>query len=293
MIPSKKPERDRPRAGWAVGSLSRRTRQRGMALSAMVGLGTLALGFLGHARAKPPETVVVANTSLPAGSLVTAHDVTVEKLPAPGVAHAVTSLRAAVGHRLAFSVAAGQPVVQADLSAAPTLQGLPSGEVAVMLPVSLASSDNVRPGDRVDVIWVGGGTTGQTTETTAPGSIIARGLRVLAVLNQNGAPAAGTGSKSGLNASTPAAVEVAAPVSEAGALAIAAASGRFWLARDPWARSQAFVPTVSPTPATPPKDTLPSSSPTASSPPISPSSSASSSSASAVQSAPPSGTPHG
>ncbi|MDA8192728.1 MAG: Flp pilus assembly protein CpaB [Thermaerobacter sp.] len=253
------PVKSRPE--WAIGSLSRRTRQRGMILSGTVGLLTLGLSFLGQAHAKPPVSIVVARHSLLAGTVVTAHDVTTESLPAPGLTHAVTSMTAVVGHTLVWPVGAGQPLVTADVAKTPLVQGLTPNEVAVMLPVSLASSDNVKPNDIVDVIWVGAGTTGQshTGPSVATGTVIARGLRVLAVLNQNGGPVQPPGS-TGINASTPATVEVAVPSYDAGQLAVAAADGHFWLALDPWAASAtpaASSSTLRATPATPPSGTFP------------------------------------
>lgn len=229
-----------PKTPWTVGSLSRRARRRGMILSGVVGLTTLGLSFVSHAQAKPPVTLVVAATNLPAGTVVTAADITTATMPAPGLPHALTTPPAVIGRRLTLPVEAGQPFVAADVAATPILQGVPAGDVAVMLPVSLASSDNVKPDDLVDVIWVGAGTTGTTAAGPAvpAGTVIARGLRVLAVLNQNGGPVQAPGS-TGINASTPATVEVAVPAYEAGQLAVAAASGRFWLALDPWSWSQA------------------------------------------------------
>ena len=246
---------------WAIGSLSRRTRKRGLLLSGLVGVAALMMSVLGHARAVAPEAVIVATQNLPAGTVMTAQDVKLTQLASPGIAHAVHTLAAVVGHRLAFTVGDGQPIVQTDVASAPLVQGLTSQEVAVMLPVSLASSDNVKPHDRVDVIWVGSGqnstASGTGSSSTAktgsqPGTVIASGLRVIAVLNSSGGPVQAPGS-TGINATTPAAVEVAVPATEVGTLAVAAASGHFWLDLDPWASStppQSVAPTLS-TPVTP------------------------------------------
>ncbi len=221
---------------WTIGSLSRRTRRRGMILSALTGLATLGFSVISHTHAARPVPVVLARLTLPAGTYVTAADLTTATLPAPGIAQAVTTPRAVIGHRLTLTVAAGQPLVRADVAATPSVHGLSPGEVALMLPVSLASSDNVKPNDRVEVIWVGANNTSAPNAgpSVPAGTVLAQGLRVLAVLNQNGGPVQPPGA-TGLNASTPAAVEVAVPASEAGRLAVAAASGRFWLAQDPWA----------------------------------------------------------
>lgn len=222
-----------PKSTWAVGSLSRRARRRGMIVSGLVGVVTLGLGLFTHAKPPPDQSVVVAATTLVPGSLITAADVSTIKVPAPGVPHAITTLGTVINRQVVYPVAAGQPLVPADLSRHPILQGIPRGDVGVMLPVSLASSDNVQPNDIVDVIWLGNsGTSGGPN--VPPGTIIASGLRVLKVLNQNGGPVQGPGA-TGIDATTPAVVEVAVPAQDAGALAVAAASGRFWLALDPWA----------------------------------------------------------
>lgn len=239
---------------WSIGSLSRRTRRRGLVLSGLVGVAALMMSVFGHARAVAPEAVIVATQNLPAGTVMTAQDVKLTQLASPGIVPAVHKLAAVVGHRLAFTVGHGQPIVPADVASAPLIQGLTSQEVAVMLPVSLASSDNVKPNDRVDVIWVGSGQNSTSSSSTAktgtqPGTVIASGLRVIAVLNSSGGPVQAPGS-TGINATTPAAVEVAVPSTEVGTLAVAAASGHFWLDLDPWA-SSTTPPSVAPTLSTP------------------------------------------
>ena len=240
------------KAPMAIPNISRRTKRRGMLLSLLVGLLTLVVGFLNspHKKLVP---MVVATMSLPAGTIVSAHDVLVTSIPAPGVSGALPTLLDIVGKKLAQPVVAHQPLMSSDLVATRVLQGLSPGEVGVMLPVSLASSDNVRPGDRVTVIWLGSGNNGASSTTTTssthshgsmssspaalpPGSVLAHGLRVLSVLNSNGGPVQSYNT-GGLNASTPASVELAVPSYEAGPIAVAADSGRFWLALAPWSTS--------------------------------------------------------
>lgn len=222
-----------------VWSLSRRTRRRGMFLSGGVGIAVLLVSLMSHGRARPPVRVVVITRALSAGSAVSAAEVTTASIPAPGLPSAISNPSTVIGRALTVGVVAHQPLLQADVSRTPMLQGLKANEVAVMLPVSLASSDNVQPSDRVDVIWLGGSNSSTSTgSATAPGTILAQGLRVLAVLNQNGAPVSPVADGNGLNASTPAVVEVAVPSGEAGTLAVAASSGRFWLALNPWAGPQ-------------------------------------------------------
>ena len=258
------------KAPLAIPNISRRTKRRGMLLSLFVGLLTLVVGFLNSPH-KKLVSMVMTNTSLPAGTIVSAHDVSVTAIPAPGVPGALPTLSDIVGKKLAQPVVAHQPLMSSDLVATRLLQGLAPGEVGVMLPVSLASSDNVRPGDRVTVIWLGSGNNG-TSSTTAssgtsgsmgsspaalpPGSVLAQGLRVLSVLNNNGGPVQSYNT-GGLNASTPASVELAVPSYEAGPIAVAADSGRFWLALTPWSTSPngavtATTPVVHQTPNQPP-----------------------------------------
>jgi Flp pilus assembly protein CpaB len=222
-------------------SLTRRTRRRGMILAGGVGFVALTLSMLSHPRSKPAVLVAVTRRSLAAGTVLNVADVMTESVLAPGLRDSL-SLKQVVGHSLAFGVAANQVLVAGDVVRTPELDGLKSNEVAVMLPVSLASSDNVQPNARVDVIWLGG--TATTSSATAPGTILATGLRVLSVLNQNGSPVTPEAAANGLNASTPAVVEVAVPQAEAGTIAVSASSGRFWLALNPWAGPQDATPGV-------------------------------------------------
>jgi len=228
----------------SMWSLTRRTRRRGMILAGVVGFAALSLSILSHPRTKPAVLVAVIRKALAAGTVLNAADVMTESVPAPGLRDSL-SPKQVVGHSLAFGVAANQVLVAGDVVRTPELDGLKSNEVAVMLPVSLASSDNVQPNDRVDVIWLGG--TATTSSATAPGTILATGLRVLSVLNQNGSPVTPEAAANGLNASTPAVVEVAVPQAEAGTIAVSASSGRFWLALNPWAGPQEVTAGVAPT----------------------------------------------
>ena len=223
-------------------SLSRRTRRRGMWLSGAVGIVVLLVSMVSHTQPKPPQSVVVTAHALSAGAVLSAWDLMKETVPAPGLAGALSHRATLIGRSLAVPMMAHQTLVRADVAHTPMMEGLKTNEVGIMLPVSLASSDNVHPNDRVNVIWLGGGNAGASGSTSAGGTVsgsaLATGLRVLSVLNQSGAPVAPAASGGGLNASTPSVVDVAVPISEAGLLATAAASGRFWLALNPWAGPQ-------------------------------------------------------
>ena len=218
-----------------IGSLTRRTRRRGMIWAGLVGLAAFSLSILSHPRPQPAVQIVVARTALAAGTVLHAADLMIESMPAPGIRHGLVP-KQALGRSLAFGVAAHQPLVAGDVARSPELAGLKSNEVAMMLPVSLASSDMVQPNDRVNVIWLGGSSA--TSSATTAGTVIATGLRVLSVLNQNGSPVTPEAAANGLNASTPAVVNVAVPQAAAGTLAVAASAGRFWLALNPWAGPQ-------------------------------------------------------
>lgn len=250
-----------PKSPLTIPNISRRTKRRGMVLSATVGIVTLGVGF-----ARSPHVVkhplVVATRTLPAGTVVSSRDIQVITLPAT-FAGAETTVSAVVGHPVSETVVKHQPIMTHDLQPVHLVDGLAPGEVGVMLPVSLASSDNVKPGDRVSVIWLGAKNNTQTnashsTSSTnpTPGSDLATGLRVLAVLNSSGGSVQSYAT-GGLNAATPAAVEVAVPRAQAGTLAVAAESGRFWLALDPWSKKagglgvRVLVPETTPTPAKP------------------------------------------
>ena len=234
-----------------VPSISRRTRRRGLWLSGAVGVLTLVVGF-----ARTPHTkydaVVMTTQALPAGTVLAANDVTMQKVPAPGIPGAVSTLPAVIGHTLHYAVVANQPVMAGDVQKVQLVQGLAPGQVGVMLPVSLASSDNVRPGDLVSVIWLGSNANTSSSNAAAsitysPGSSLATGLRVLEVLNSQGTAIGGSASKSaGLSANTPASVEVAAPQALAGTLALAAQSGQFWLTLDPWSATPGAAASDSP-----------------------------------------------
>lgn len=118
-----------------MGSLTRRTRRRGMILAGLVGFTALTLSMLSHPRAKPAVLVVVTRKALAAGTVLTAADVTTESMTAPGLRDSVSTANAAIGHSLVFGVAANQALVTGDLVRTPELAGLKSNEVAVMLPI--------------------------------------------------------------------------------------------------------------------------------------------------------------
>ncbi|MCL8208623.1 MAG: Flp pilus assembly protein CpaB [Actinomycetia bacterium] len=237
--------------------MSRKARQRGILVSVLVGLGALILSWLGPlAAAHKVSRVVVATHALAAGTVLTAADVTTAAWAGPVPRGYLTAPTAAVRRVLAHDVVAGQPVLAADLQAGAAQQGLAPGQVGVMVPVTLAASGGVRPGDTVDVIWAGstaangnGAGSGLT-----PGSTLLRGARVIAVVTSNDTPVQTSNTAGqtvgGYGSTVPAAVELAVPQADASALAAAAATGTLWLVLDPWATGGS-VPAPTPTPPTP------------------------------------------
>lgn len=225
--------------------MNRKTRQRGILIAVVVGTVSLLFSWIGPlAAARKATRIVVAAQSLAAGTVIAAADLRVATYPGPAPAGYLTSPGAAVRHVLAHDVVAGQPILASDLAAHGARQGLSVGEVGVYIPVTLASAGGARPGDVVDVIWAGGNAaSGEATKAIAPGTVLVRGARVIAVVTANNTPVQ-TGSAQGqtvggYGTTVPAAVELAVPSALAGNLAAAAASGTVWLAVDPWAEPEA------------------------------------------------------
>jgi Flp pilus assembly protein CpaB len=107
------------------------------------------------ATARPPSTpVVVAALDLPAGTVLSAQDVAIARLP-PGVVPrgVVPDARAVDGRVLAGAVRAGEPLTDARLVGPGLTALLPAGLVAAPVRLAdLAVAGLVRTGDRVDVL---------------------------------------------------------------------------------------------------------------------------------------------
>lgn len=114
-----------------------------------------ALGGRGH---PPPQAhtaaVVVAAHDLPAGRVLTAHDVAVARWPValrPAGARGDPGIL--LGRRLAGPVTAREPITPARVVGADLAAGLPADLVAA--PVVLAdqhAADLIRPGNRIDLL---------------------------------------------------------------------------------------------------------------------------------------------
>lgn len=241
-----------------MASLTQRMRRRGILLSAGTGTAILILTMAlsgGHKTHR--MTVVVPTHNMMAETALTRQDLTVKSWPEPGIPGAMHSLAQALNHRLAVAVYAGAPLMTKEVGTHPTVDGLTVNEVGIDVPVALASAGAIGPGSLVDVIWTGGSSSSHSSGPTVQnGAIIAKGVRVIGVVNSNDAPAQATTSSAAnaSSASVPAAVELAIPRSDAGTVAIAASDGHVWLALDPWAHSRLAqdAQATSATPVTPP-----------------------------------------
>jgi Flp pilus assembly protein CpaB len=115
---------------------------------------------------------VVAEASLPAGTTITAPDLTTKTFDlgtSAAAADAFASPAEAIGHTLAVAVAPGELVLRSELDAPGTTPSLRP------VPVTIAPNDlvDLTPGDLVDVLeTTGSNSSGRTT-------IVLRGARVI------------------------------------------------------------------------------------------------------------------
>ncbi len=240
--------------------MSRKARQRGIFLALLVGIATLVFAWAGgSARAGRTTQIVEATQNLQAGEILSVSDLTTATVYNQGTSGYVTGIPSVQGKPLLYDVVKGQPIMKSDISGTVVRQGLGQGQVGVFLPVNLASSAEVVPGDYVDVVWTGSASTAasQGSAGFTPGTTILTHAKVISVVTSNGAPVAATtasGSTVGsYAASVPSAVELAVPQFQAPDLAEAAASGTLWLVVDPWGVSStapAYIPPSVTVPAT-------------------------------------------
>jgi pilus assembly protein CpaB len=137
----------------------------------------------------------VAARPLPAGRVLSVGDLAVRRWPASlAPAGAPAAVSAVVGRRLAGAVVAGDVITAPRLLGRDLTTGLPAGSVAAA--VSLPDphvGDLVRPGDRVDVLSAPAASTDGAL--THPATVVAAGVRVLAVLADPDASADGPGTE--------------------------------------------------------------------------------------------------
>lgn len=222
--------------------------QKSIAMAAVaIGVGTLLLNIVGAKAAQGKnEKIVVASTSIPAGSPVTGNDVTMK--PITGLSNGLVSTSLVVGQEAIHGILAGEPITANMVAKKAMRLGLGVGQVGLWINVNLVTSALVHPGDIVDVVFAsnGGGGTQQAQQQiqSMQGQLLVSGTRVVQVANSNG-QIIGSQSSSGItnasNASVPAAVELAVSQQQATQLVSAQTLGTLTLVQDPWTNSKTTV----------------------------------------------------
>ena len=120
---------------------------------ALAGFTALS-GHHSAAGGTPTTPVAVSTRALPAGHILTTRDVRVRSYPTTVAPRgAASTTHPLLGRRLAGSLAAGEPITEQRLVGRTLAAGLPSGTVAIGLPVDDEHvADFVHAGDRVDVL---------------------------------------------------------------------------------------------------------------------------------------------
>lgn len=226
--------------------MSRKARIRAIIIAVMVGVVTLAVGFLQHGKKVPVHKILVAGGQIEAGQPLQKGQFTTNTMKGAVPKGFVTSWSQVKGKQLIYGLQKGEPVVSSDLAVVPMRNGIPKNDVGVFVPVTLTSSADVQPGQYVDVVWGGGSAVANQGQKKKLASSLGLGktlfyhVLVVSVLSQNGNPVGSgkkSGSVSGLGASVPAAVELAIQTNEASSLVSAAAAGSLWLVAAPWSGS--------------------------------------------------------
>lgn len=166
--------------------------------------------------------VVAASSDLPVGTVLTADQLALVRVPEAAVPkHSFPAAELVTGQQLATPVYAGDVLAQNFLVGSGLLAGSPQGTVAVPLrPADASTVQLLSAGQRVDVIL----STGNGFEVSAKSTVLARGLPVLWTSEETGAGpfAPPSGTEDGL-------VVVAADPDEAAALAGASSTGQVHL----------------------------------------------------------------
>lgn len=145
----------------------RRTRLRQVLCAFLAALGVWVLGStLLPVDAGAGEPVLVVARAVPLGARVSLDDVRVERRP-PGQhpAEPLTSVEQALGRVAASALAEGELLTAARFQGPSQLSGMPSGRVAVSVPlIDPGLLTTLRPADVVEVLAAG---TGQTVSARA------------------------------------------------------------------------------------------------------------------------------
>lgn len=204
--------------------MPRRFLRRHYRLLAALLLCAAAALVVHHFTPAPPPTdaVVVAAADLPAGTVLSAADLTLAQLPAGAVpAGSAFSTQPLVGQRLATALRAGSPVFDTSIVGPGLLAGAPHGTVAVPVrPADPSTVQLVSPGQLVDIVL----SSGNGFDEPAGSTVLARAVPVLWKADDGGASPTLLGSQEpdGL-------VVVAAAPSDATNLAGASSRGNIFL----------------------------------------------------------------
>ena len=194
------------------------------------------------------EKIVVATTSIPAGTPITSGEVTLK--PVTGLPSGLLSMSAVVGEEAVHGIVAGEPIIASMIAKKPTRLGLDNGQVGLWINVNLVTSALVHPGDIVDVLFASNGSGGtsqaQQQIEAMQGEVLVSGTRVVQVANSNGqiiGATSGSSVTNAANATVPAAVELAVSQQQATQLVSAQTMGTLTLVEDPWPNGQTLATT--------------------------------------------------
>lgn len=165
--------------------------RRVLALACLLLAGVTALAAHHGPAPRAGRPIVVAVRDLPAGATLGAHDVRLRSWP-DDLRPAGAMLRTAdvVGRRAGGAIRAGEAITGARLVGAGLTSGLAPSLRGV--PVQIADGGFLRTGDRIDLLVADPPDSGGPGPPTA--RLLARGVRVLAVLGRPDGASADTGS---------------------------------------------------------------------------------------------------
>ena len=155
----------------------------------VLAIGCLALAALSAVEATDGATarvtVVIARINLPAGVPIRAGQLSLMSWPARiSTTRSLHHVHDAVGRVPVSAIGSGEPVTTTRLLGVDLAVGLPPDWVVATAAIADATTAHVlRPGDHVDLIRPA---VPQDDAATAPAVVLARNVRVLAVLSRDG-----------------------------------------------------------------------------------------------------------
>ena len=151
-------------------------RYRRSIASLLAGIGVLVVISFIVPTPGSQTSVLVANSSLSAGQVLAASDLSAKNLPDDSSwATLETNPDALIGRVLAHPLAPNQPISSSDLIGEGLLLGLPKNYVAVSLPVSTSTSASLlNVGNEIDVY-------GKSNDGLNTGLLIASRAKILAI----------------------------------------------------------------------------------------------------------------